>query len=337
MIMSINDCSSPAIGNLLLVLKNIFNLIMIISPILAIISLVIIFTKMMNNPDDNKIVKKIKNVFIALIIIFLVPVIVNVFMLMLDNSTDISSCWNNVNKTSSSSNYINIYDKEGNKVLSNAEDYEKGEERTTLNKNQKKSVVFIGNSKTYVHSIPDMFTSIAGNGGYKVSTSSITKGGMTLAWHASNNGSKLKQNYDIAVLQEQTDSMQSNLSGYKNGAVAVSNLLRSGNSNVSIYVRECWSYKSASSSTHQAVQSNASSVASAIDGAVIKDGKAWDRFGNDNRLYQDDTHQSKEGAYLSAICIYKALTNDDPTKITYYGGIDSSTAKKFQEIARDVC
>ena len=40
------------------------------------------------------------------------------------------------------------------------------------------------------------------------------------------------------------------------------------------------------------------------------------------------THQSKKGAYLSAICIYKALTNEDPTNIKYYAGISSTTVKK---------
>ena len=147
----------------------------------------------------------------------------------------------------------------------------------------------------------------------------------------------LNKNYDIVVLQEQTDAMQSNLSGYKSGAIGIAKQLRRANNNVSIYVRECWSYLSASSSIHKAVQTNALSVAQAINGTVIKDGQAWDRYGINNGLYEDDTHQSRKGAYLSAICIYKALTNEDPTKINYYADIDSRTAKRFQEIARDVC
>lgn len=35
--------------------------------------------------------------------------------------------------------------------------------------------------------------------------------------------------------------------------------------------------------------------------------------------------------------VYKTLSNDDPTKITYYGGLSESTAKKFQQIAKEVC
>ena len=284
--------------------------------------------------------KKISNSILALVIVFLVPVIVNAFMLLLDDSTDISLCWNSVNKTNlNTSSYVDPHNSKKNSILPSSSDYEKGNERTntTLEKNKNMKIAFIGNSKTYVHDIPGIFQKIASKGGYNVSITSITSSGKTLSWHASNSANSIKKNYDIAVLQEQTDTMQSHLGRYKSGAVNVANELRSANSNVSIYVRECWSYNSVSSSTHKAVQTNAASVASAIGGTVIRDGQAWDRYGNDSELYQDSTHQSKKGAYLAAICIYKALTGEDPTNIKYNAGISSTTANRFKEIARDVC
>ena len=341
MLLDINNyCNTQAIANILLLLKNIFNLILIIAPILAIISLVIILTKLTINPEEKKLIKKLSNSIKALVMIFFIPMIVNVVMLMLDDSTDISLCWNSVNKTNlNSSSYVDTHNGKKNSILPSSNDYEIGNERTnsTLDKNKNMKIAFIGNSKTYVHDIPGIFNKIASEGGYNVSVTSITSGGKTLSWHASNSANSIKKKYDIAVLQEQTDTMQSHLGRYKSGAVNVANELRSANSNVSIYVRECWSYNSVSSKVHKAVQTNAASVASLIGGTVIKDGQAWDRYGNDNELYQDSTHQSKKGAYLSAICIYKALTNEDPTNIKYYARISSTTAKRFQEIARDVC
>lgn len=341
MILDINNyCNTQAMASIILILKNIFNIIMIIAPILAIISLTFKISKIVLNPDEKKEFKKINNSILALILVFLVPVIVNAFMLLLDDSTDISLCWNSVNKTNlNSSSYVDPHNNKKNSILPSSDDYEKGNERTntTLDKNKNMKIAFIGNSKTYVHDIPGIFKKIALEGGYNVSITSITSGGKTLVWHASNSANSIKKNYDIAVLQEQTDTMQSHLGRYKSGAVNVANELRSANSSVSIYVRECWSYNSVSSRVHKAVQTNASSVASAIGGKVIKDGQAWDRYGNDNELYQDSTHQSKKGAYLSAICIYKALTNEDPTNIKYNAGISSTTAKRFKEIARDIC
>ena len=137
------DCSSPGIANLITVIKNILNLIWIIAPILAIIYLAINITKIMINPDEKKLPKNIKNTLLALIIVFLVPTIVNAFMYMLDDSTDISSCWkdatakSNFKETSTYQEPVTNLPK--NSILPNANDYEKGEERkdntTTYNGN----------------------------------------------------------------------------------------------------------------------------------------------------------------------------------------------------------
>lgn len=130
-----NYCSSPAIANLLFVLKNIFNVTMIIAPILAIVVLTITFTKIIANPEEKKLLKKLKNSLLALTLVFLVSIIVNVSMSLLDNSTDISNCWNHAKQINSDSKFINQNKDKKKKSLYSPEDYEKGIPRNRVNMN----------------------------------------------------------------------------------------------------------------------------------------------------------------------------------------------------------
>ena len=55
MLLDINNyCNTQAIASIILILKNIFNIIMIIAPILAIISLTFKISKIVLNPDEKK-------------------------------------------------------------------------------------------------------------------------------------------------------------------------------------------------------------------------------------------------------------------------------------------
>ena len=130
-----NYCESPALGNILIILKNILTLIQIIGPILLIIILVITLTKLISNPDEKKYKKNIKNELLGILFLFAVPIIINAAMLMLDDSLSIAKCWNNAKKYSNNSSYKNTNDNKKNKVNSNRGDYEKGEERKDTNDN----------------------------------------------------------------------------------------------------------------------------------------------------------------------------------------------------------
>ena len=125
MILDIN-CKSIVMNNVLFAVKNILNIIMIISPILAILSGVIMLTKLLQNPEDKKTPKKLLNSIKALVIIFFIPLLVNVTMILIDNRTDISACYNSAQKPSISTKYIPTTNKEGKKVLVDPQKYEKG-------------------------------------------------------------------------------------------------------------------------------------------------------------------------------------------------------------------
>ena len=129
--MILMECNNVALSGLLSILKNILNFIWILGPILAIMSLVINITVLVKDPDDKKVPKKIKNSLIALFLLFFVPTIVNAAMYMLDDSTEISSCWTgNIATVNSNSNYIDPHNNsKKNTILNDRSAYEKGEER----------------------------------------------------------------------------------------------------------------------------------------------------------------------------------------------------------------
>ncbi len=126
------NCNNTIIGSLITIAKNIVNIIWIIGPIIAIIAFTITFIKSLNNPDDEKIPKRIRNSIIALVILFFIPLIINVIMITLGNKNFISSCWNSKTKKATPNyEYNNPYGDETDKSnpLIDSQAFEKGDAR----------------------------------------------------------------------------------------------------------------------------------------------------------------------------------------------------------------
>ena len=123
-----SQCNSVGINNILFIIKQIMNLIMVIAPILLIISFTILFTQLVMKPEEKKLLGKLRNATFALLFVFFMPLIVNVSMNMLDDSTDISKCYNSVDKMSSRATYIPTREsKDKKQIIAKKEDYEEGE------------------------------------------------------------------------------------------------------------------------------------------------------------------------------------------------------------------
>lgn len=122
-------CSDAGLASILAIIKRVMGLIQIIGPILAIVSLIIHITMLVKDPDDKKRVKKIHNSVIALFVLFMVPVIVNATMSLLDDSTAFSNCWNSISTSSGNNNggsYVSPYDDNSRtKVYTNPDSYQK--------------------------------------------------------------------------------------------------------------------------------------------------------------------------------------------------------------------
>ncbi len=95
-------CSDYGIIQFVRILRIVFQMIQVIGPILAMLSLAIIFFRLMSNSYDYDSDKKyekdkarIKNCIIALLVTFFLPVLVNLTMeaTFMSNSFQVSACW----------------------------------------------------------------------------------------------------------------------------------------------------------------------------------------------------------------------------------------------------
>ena len=120
-----------ALNNIFYVVKNIMNIIMIVTPILAILMFSILLLKMTFSPEDKKLIKNLTNSLKAMVIIFFIPMLLTLVMYALGESNDVSKCYLSASKMDTNSKYNNTLekDKKKNEVINDPRDYEKGNPR----------------------------------------------------------------------------------------------------------------------------------------------------------------------------------------------------------------
>ena len=146
------SCNDYALMPFLKVFKNVIDIIHIVGPILAMVSLGILSFKLvtdssMKNKDKN--IKGIKNSLIALAVLFFLPLFINLVMYLVGDNFRVSKCWNSVDSMTfgASHRYIGegIVDEDGDgiddntgksiqKVYTDPGDYERGS--TGINPNK---------------------------------------------------------------------------------------------------------------------------------------------------------------------------------------------------------
>ena len=136
-------CSNYELVGLLSIFNNFLNLIHIIVPILLIVMASINLFQLMMNPKEEKDRKKVYNKFIAAVIVFFIPTIVNALLVMLPNNFELYGCLKEAQNISSSANsnesvYIKTNEDKRKKLINNPSDYEKGTKQET-NNNQNNS------------------------------------------------------------------------------------------------------------------------------------------------------------------------------------------------------
>lgn len=126
----LSGCSSPELASILGIAKKLLDLIQIFGPILLIISLGFTFVKLMQHPDEKKLVARLKNSALALVLVFFIPLLVNVVLNMTDGSTQFSACWKENTTVNMSPSYIPTNPSASKKpVGGNSSDYEQGTPR----------------------------------------------------------------------------------------------------------------------------------------------------------------------------------------------------------------
>lgn len=99
----IEACGSAELAVILNIIKRVLNIIQMVGPILGIIGLLLTFIKLMASPDDKKLKTSIRNWTISIVMLFLIPVIINLVMGLFDDSFQLSACWTAASKSYSTS------------------------------------------------------------------------------------------------------------------------------------------------------------------------------------------------------------------------------------------
>ena len=116
------ECYSNVLGNLFAIFKNILKLIQIIGPIIMIVFLTINLFTLVKNPEEKKVPKKIRNSFIALVLLFVLPIIVNAVITLILGNSNAGLCYKNAELNFNTPTYKPINDC-NNKDADNYDDY----------------------------------------------------------------------------------------------------------------------------------------------------------------------------------------------------------------------
>lgn len=225
-----------------------------------------------------------------------------------------------------------------------------------IHKHKTISVLFIGNSLTFVNDLPKTLSDIAASLGDTVDYDSSTVGGYTLMQHTQtpNTVNKiLSRNWDYVVLQEQ--SQFPGLSDEKVAtqtlpfALELNDLIKKNPNSKSVFF-ETWAHQNGdpdlclNNSTlcsYTAMQNQVfksySKISEETGGLLAPVGEAWRKTISTHpeiKLFQiDGEHPTPEGTYLAACVFYVKLFNRDVGKATPLL-IDSAEAKILKTVAR---
>lgn len=145
----INVCSDPALATFLRAFQNFLKLIQILGPLLCMIGLTVILVQLINNPEEKKLKGKIKNCIIALLIMFFVPMLVNLAVKLVDEDSNLRLCWENkIELAEGDATYIKDDSKKQNPLDTGK--YEPGEKKDTSSSDSSNinKYIFIGDSRT---------------------------------------------------------------------------------------------------------------------------------------------------------------------------------------------
>ena len=202
-------------------------------------------------------------------------------------------------------------------------------------------ILFIGNSATYVHDIPETLARLATDAGFPTESVRVVKGGWCLSQHAAEGSRALaaiEDKYDLVVLQDNGNCVEND--ERRAASVAASEILckaaRESGAKVYFYVRPPYGYEAFGRSPVEQCREFDRFFTEIADreGAVcayVNRAFEYAIENTDIRLWGDDNaHTSDEGAYL-AVCVHFATIYGKSATLLGKNGVRE--AKVLQEIA----
>ena len=355
--MIIMSCSGGIVGGFVYIAKRIVNIIWIIGPILAIVSLIYNLTMMLKNPDDEKTKKKKKNSVMALIILFFIPFLVNVAMQLTDNN--ISACWKSANSgIVINTKYQNPYGDNPDKTKSIFIDpgkYEKGDKAGIYGfSGDIIKIGVIGNSYTYYNDTGSILAALGKVTGKKMVVVYMGHGGASLtsiagrgdnwyeAWNNTSDQQKCERNltidkllnkdyfnlgrpgkWDVIILQNNATPTVDGT--YNSDLVMMPHVINKVDSPNRILFNATYFGDQKRADGH-AKTCKKYKCGVMNSGIMFRNYYDW----NNLRIHDKYDHQSGKGAYMYAVAWYSRLFGKESIKdfIPLYNS-DSGTVKEF--------
>lgn len=206
-------------------------------------------------------------------------------------------------------------------------------------------ILFVGNSATYVHEIPETLARLANEQGYNVKTESITRGGYMLSQYAEEQNvyDTIKKGFDIVVFQDNGNCVSSDemREKCKNALEKMIKTAKESGANAYIYVRPPYGYSSFGYTPLEQCEEF-----DKLFGAIAEKEGAKNVYVN--RAFAeamkntslkiwgpDNAHTSEQGAYL-AVCTFFATIFKKSATTLGKNDISESEAKTIQKIADKV-
>lgn len=206
-------------------------------------------------------------------------------------------------------------------------------------------ILFIGNSATYVHEIPETLARLANEKGYNVETESITRGGYMLSQYSDEKGvfDTIKKGFDIVVLQDNGNCVSSPEMRMKckSACKSLIKFAKESGAKVYIYVRPPYGYSSFGLTPLEqcAEFDKLFGEISEKEGAEnIYVNRAFAEAIKTTTLKlwgPDNAHTSEQGAYL-AVCTFFSTIFKTSSNVLDHNSLEPSDAVLIQGISNKI-
>lgn len=227
---------------------------------------------------------------------------------------------------------------------------------------QTKSVLFLGNSYTYVNNLPQLLADMANSTGKTLIFDINAPGGYYIAEHLTNPTSLAKianGNWDHVVLQDQSLALAypATCMNFMPYSVRLDSIIKLHNPCAQTMFYSTWGRKPGDTylctppectvdtwitRTYYEMDSTITAhykiFADSVKASMTPVGAAW-RYIRQNypsiELFQsDDSHPSLAGSYAAACCFYATLFRSDPTSITFNAGLSVADATNIKQAVK---
>ena len=199
-------------------------------------------------------------------------------------------------------------------------------------------VLFIGNSHTQAHNLPELVADMARAGGKAFAYDVELRGGYGLEdhWAVGNAQRKIRDgDYDVVVLQQGPSALPESQENLMRWGQTFAELIRENGGRPAFYM--VWP-SSDRAFDRDGVRTSYTNAAVATDGILAPAGEVWREAWRSDRnlpLYDTDgVHGSLMGTYAAALSVYGQLFGVSPVGLPAPAGIAPGVVTLLQESAR---